>query len=635
MTIHEILEKFWGYPAFRPMQEDIIRSVLGGKDTLALLPTGGGKSICFQVPGLAKDGLCIVVSPLIALMKDQVYNLQRRGIKASAIYSGMSSYEITRNLDNCAFGQTKFLYVSPERLQTEQFLARLPQLNISLIAIDEAHCISQWGYDFRPAYLKIAQIREKLPDVPVLALTATATNMVKADIQEKLKFRKQASAVFQKSFTRANLSYSVFREEHKLNKLISVLQKVPGCGIVYVRSRKETQDVASALVKQGIGADFYHAGLDPQTRNNKQDRWIKNQIRVMVCTNAFGMGIDKPDVRVVVHLDLPESIEAYYQEAGRAGRDEKKSYAVLLYNNEDIAALEENLKKSFPPIEQVRQTYHLLCSYLQIAIGAAGGQCFDFDVHHFLETAKIPASQLFYSLKVLEENGYIAYNDALLLPSRLLVKMDKEQLYEVQVSNPRLEPYLKGILRTYGGVFDHYTEISETQLARNLKTTVEYVRNALTVMHRNQIIDYVPQTDKPQLVFTLSRTPAENLQIDTKLINFRKKVRQGNIQEVAKYAQNALICRSQQLVAYFGELDSNACGVCDVCLQKKKLAMAESRAELIATLIKKQLNRGNQTISALVTGLSAYKEDEVLKVLRWMTDNGQLLYHENEFSLVT
>lgn len=632
MTPHQILQQYWGYSQFRPLQEDIIQSVLSGKDTLALLPTGGGKSVCFQVPALALEGVCLVVTPLIALMKDQVHNLKKRNIPAEAVYSGMNVFEVERAFDNCMHGKTKFLYLSPERLGTKLFLARLPNLQVSIVAIDEAHCISQWGYDFRPAYLKIAQIRTQLPHIPFLALTATATARVKADIQEKLKFGKNA-AVFQKSFTRSNLSYSVLREENKIQKLTTIFKSVPGCGIVYVRSRKETAQIAEALKKQGISSDFYHAGLDPRTRSQKQDAWVKDKIRVMACTNAFGMGIDKPDVRTVVHLDLPESVEAYYQEAGRAGRDEQKAYAVLLFNNEDIGSLREQFERNFPPIATVRKVYHLLGNFFQVAIGAGEGQSFDFDMNKFLETNPMPAADLFYALKVLEENNYLQATDAVFLPSRVMVRVTNEQLYDVQLRNPRLEPYIKVLLRSYGGVFDQHTEIYENVLAKNLKTSTQYVQNALTVLHKNQVIDYIPQTDKPQLIFTQPRAAAEALVFDVKLINFRKKVRQDNLQAVIAYAQNNLLCRSRQLVAYFGELDSLPCGVCDVCLQQKKLQLAENRIERISAAIKKQLRANAHSSHELVAQLTDFKEDEIIKVLRWLTDNHQILFKDGTFRL--
>ncbi len=632
MTSKEILQKYWGYKEFRPLQEEIINSILNGQDTLALLPTGGGKSICFQVPAMTLDGFCLVITPLIALIKDQVQNLRNRNIKAEAIHSGMSSFEIERALNNCIYGQTKFLYVAPERLQTELFQARLTQMKINLVAIDEAHCISQWGYDFRPSYLKIADIRKHLPKIPFLALTATATKTVKADIQEKLLFNKFAN-VFQKSYTRNNLSFSVLHEADKFKKLIDILQKVSGCGIIYVRSRNRAKDIAEALKQHNIKADFYHAGLDPKTRNIKQEGWIKDKIRIIVCTNAFGMGIDKPDVRLVIHLDLPNSLEAYFQEAGRAGRDELKAYAVLLFNNSDAISLEKNFQLSFPPIETVQQIYHLLSTQYNLAMGAGEGQRFDFDIKHFISKHNLPSIQCYYALKILEENGYIETTDAVFNSSRLIMKVPNESLYDIQLRNPQLEPFIKILLRTYGGLFDHYTDINENHLARILNTSEEYVHNTLIALHRNQIIDYIPQTDKPKLIFTRERVPYEKLFIDTKLIAFRKKVRQSNMEAAIKYAQNGLICRSQQLVTYFGEFNSQPCNICDVCLQRNKSEVQESTIKQVSEAIIEYLKFQPSNLKCLISQLKKYKEEEVLKTIRWMTDNGQITYTDGYFTI--
>lgn len=423
MNIHNILAKYWGYHSFRPLQEEIITSVLQGNDTLALLPTGGGKSVCFQVPALVQEGVCIVISPLIALMKDQVDNLQKKGISAIAITSAMHKREIDIAFDNCVYGNIKFLYLSPERLITPIAQARIQKMKVSLIAVDEAHCISQWGYDFRPSYLEIAKLRELQPKVPVLALTATATPEVVKDIQEKLRFKK--ANVLQKSFERKNLAYVVIGEEDKLSRLLKVVNNVGGTGVVYVRNRKKTQEVAAFLQKNKIPADFYHAGLTPGERSQKQDSWIKNKTRVIVATNAFGMGIDKPDVRFVVHLDLPDSLEAYFQEAGRAGRDEGKAYAVMLYNEADINDLKSNVEMSFPSVEEIRQTYQALANYYQLAVGSGEGAAFDFDISELCRNYKLEPVTVFNSIRFLEKEGYISATEAVYQPSRINFTLNK------------------------------------------------------------------------------------------------------------------------------------------------------------------------------------------------------------------
>lgn len=638
MTINEILKKYWGYPSFRSLQEDIINSVLEGHDTLALMPTGGGKSICFQVPALAQEGVCLVVSPLIALMKDQVYNLRKRNISAAAIFSGMTKTEIERTLDNCAYGHTKFLYLSPERLQTELFKARLHKLNVKLLAIDEAHCISQWGYDFRPPYLQIAETRELLPDVPVLALTATATKQVQKDIQEKLAFR--GGNVFEKSFTRSNLSYSVFFEEDKTTKLLQILQNVRGTGIVYVRSRKKTKEIAYFLQKNKISADFYHAGLDAKTRSEKQDQWIKNRKRVIVCTNAFGMGIDKPDVRVVVHIDLPESLEAYYQEAGRAGRDGKKSYAVLLYHKADIFSLDEQLENRYPSLDIIKKTYQSLGNHFQLAMGSGLDQSFDFDMVSFAKKFHLKPLQVFNALRILEQDNYISLSEAVYLPSRLMIRMNKEDFYKYKVANKRVEPYLDALLRLYGGtLYDHFRPIKERQMAQVLRTSVEYVQNALNYLKDNDVVHYVPQTNQPQLTFMRERTSADKILIDRKRLDFRREVQHGNVSMVVKYVTNQKTCRSQQLVRYFGELDSKPCEVCDVCLEVKRQKKEEDRIEAINETVKSLLHTESLSFDTLVSQVAQkttqYKQDEIVKVVRWMMDNEQLKEDEEKLVITT
>lgn len=630
MTIHQILETHWGHTAFRPLQEDIIQSVLSGNDTLALLPTGGGKSICFQVPALALEGMCIVISPLIALMKDQVFNLKRHKITAEAIFTGMSRLETERILNNCVQKKVKFLYISPERLQTAAFREQLLRMKVSLIAIDEAHCISQWGYDFRPSYLQIADIRQLLPKVSLLALTATATERVKEDIQEKLQFGKTAQ-VFQQSFKRANLSYSVFKTDNKLGKMLDIFKKVAGTGIVYVRSRRKTKDIAEFLSNNGIKSDFYHAGLDPKTRSRKQDEWIKNKTRVMVCTNAFGMGIDKPDVRTVVHIDLTESLEAYYQEAGRGGRDGKKAYAVALYDDADIKSLEQSTALKFPEIDLLKQVYGAIGNYCKVATEAGEGQSFVFDISEFCKSYKLKALDVANSLSILQQSGYLLTNDALQEGSKLLFTTSHEEIYRLQVANRRLEPYIKTILRTYGGVYDDYVVIREADVARNMNVPVEHVKNALLYLQKTGAADYQPALNEPSITFLQARVATDRLFIDTQLLAFRKQIHEQNINSVISYVTNPHLCRTLQLVRYFNELNTEACGVCDVCLAQKKQAQTEEElSQVLQQQITETVNAEKMTVEHLVRRLGKYKQDDALKVIRWMLENEQLQLDEQK-----
>lgn len=631
-TLLPILEKYWGYQQFRPLQEDIIRASLAGHDVLALLPTGGGKSICFQIPALAQDGLCLVISPLIALMKDQVQNLQRRRIAAEAIFSGLNSREIDRILNNAALGKLKFLYVSPERLKTETFQARLADMRICLVAIDEAHCISQWGYDFRPPYLQIAELRQHLPQIPFLALTASATDRVKKDIQDKLQFKSSAQ-IFQQSFRRLNLSYSAFWEEDKERKMLEILDKVPGTAIVYVRSRQRTAQYAEILQKHQIAADFYHAGLPAEARNRKQQAWIANRTRVIVATNAFGMGIDKPDVRTVIHLDLPDSLEAYYQEAGRGGRDQKRSFAVLLYNTNDISQLQLAAEQHIPPIETIKSTYLALGNYYNLAVGAGADQTFDFDLSQLCKTYQLSPRTTLTALEILQEHNYILLNDAVFKPSRVWITADKTALYQFEVANKRLEPYLKTLLRLYGGLFDNFTPIKEIEIAKALKVPEDYVKNALSVLQSQKVLIYEPQNDKPTITYLAERIDSNNLYINPKLLAFRREVHQKNIAAVIEYAQNKRYCRSQLLVGYFGEFGSAPCGSCDVCVQKKKAGLEDELSDRIANVAYTQLN-DNITLpfNMLIERLEAarFNKQDILKTLRWLLDNESILLDENQ-----
>ncbi len=630
----DILKQYWGYPEFRPMQEEIIQSVLDGKDTLALLPTGGGKSICFQVPALCQEGICIVISPLIALMKDQVFQLQKRNIKAEAIYSGIHYRAIDRILDNCAYGNIKFLYLSPERLTSELVRERLKKMKVNLVAIDEAHCISQWGYDFRPPYLQIAEIRDFLPeDIPFIALTATATSEVVLDIQEKLEFR--AKNVFQKSFKRDNLAYVVLHEEQKLVKLLEIVRNVKGSGIVYVRSRRQTKEIAAFLQRNNVSADYYHAGLSTQNRSARQDAWIKNTTRIMVSTNAFGMGIDKADVRTVVHMDLPNNLEAYFQEAGRAGRDGKKSYAVLLYEIADKERLKYGFEQAFPPIKEIKRVYQALGSYLQLAVGGGEGESFDFDIIKFTKNFDLNLVTAYSSIKLLEQDGWVLLSDALFRPASLKIMVNKGELYDYYLRNKKHEVILKTILRAYQGLFNDFGTISESKIANHLKIKRADLSKALKLMQQEGIIAYREEKDSPQLTLLQERVDAKNLTIDTAMYEFRKRSYQERMNKAIKYAEED-ICRSQQLLFYFGE-DSKACGVCDVCLNRKSTALNNDEFERYKMKIQAMLQKEDLSLDEVADSFVPKRREKVLKTIDYLLDegileleNGKLLWRKNE-----
>lgn len=618
-TTLEILQQYWGHSSFRQGQEAIIQSILAGNDTLALLPTGGGKSVCFQVPALVKPGICIVVSPLIALMKDQVENLQKKGIAAAAIYSGMHYRDIDRILDNAVFGGLKFLYLSPERLTTELAQERIRRMEVNLLAVDEAHCISQWGYDFRPPYLQIAEIRKFIPEAPVLALTATATPKVTDDICEKLQFRHKH--IFQQSFARANLAYVVLHEEGKEGKLLDILKKVAGSGVVYVRNRRKTKEIAVWLRQNGIRADYYHAGLTPQERDDKQDAWINDQTRVIVSTNAFGMGIDKPDVRTVVHMDLPDSLEAYFQEAGRGGRDGKKAYAVLLYNESDRISLEKQLDLAYPTLAEIRQVYAALGSFYQLAIGSGKDESFDFDMVTFSQTYQLELNKVFSCLKVLEQEGWVVLNEAVYVPSSLRILVNKDELYDYQLRNPTSDKILKVILRTYQGAFTGDIHLREGQLANFLNMTVRELAKALEIMHKDHIIQYQPQRDKPQIFFLQERVDSTNLTINHKNYKLRKKQHQERIEHAIAYAEKE-ICRSQQLLSYFGEKDAQPCGTCDVCLGRSKNKINPELFRKYESIIKDQLREGRKNLTKIVAAVPGSQEKEILSAIAFLIDEG-------------
>jgi ATP-dependent DNA helicase RecQ len=599
--------------------------VLKGADTLALLPTGGGKSVCFQVPALLLEGICIVITPLIALMKDQVSQLKQRGIEAVAIHSGMSRSQIDILLDNCIHGITKFLYVSPERLQTEIFIARVKQMRVGLIAVDEAHCISQWGYDFRPPYLQIASLREFAPHAPVIALTASATEIVCDDIQEKLAFRS-GSALFKKSFARDNLSFVVRKSENKERKILEILRKVKGSAIIYVRSRKATQEVANALMKKKISATFYHAGLSFESRSKRQDEWIQNQVRVMVATNAFGMGIDKPDVRIVIHIDLPENLESYYQEAGRAGRDGQRAYAVVIYHEADLQNLQLKVDQANPGVETLKKIYQALANYYQLAVGSGGGESFDFDLHEFTERFSYHASDVYAALKKLEEEGLIQFNESFYSPSQLHIAVDKTKLYEFQVANGQFDPVVKMMLRLYGGeLFSDFVKISETYLANGLKISPKEMKKILQHLDELKIVTYQPVKEKPQLTFVLPRQDAASLPLNIARMAARKKLITEKMNAMIDFVKIQHRCRMQMIQDYFNEITFDTCGICDVCIEKRKNDNRRAFEELWDEVLS-ALKQEDKTVEELEDRIAPRDHELFVDVIREMVDDGVLEY---------
>lgn len=621
MTTQEILQHYWKHEAFRPMQEDIIQSILSGHDTLALLPTGGGKSICFQVPALAKAGICIVVSPLIALMKDQVENLQAKGIEAISIISGMGRREVDIALDNCVYGEIKFLYLSPERLLSELVRERIRYMNVNLFAVDEAHCISQWGYDFRPSYLHLADLRKLHPSVPVLALTATATAQVREDIQQKLGFKN--SKVFQQSFERQNLSYVVSADENKLRKMLAVIQGVQGSGLVYVRSRRETFEITKYLNQHQISADYYHAGLTAEERSSKQENWKNNEVRIIVATNAFGMGIDKPDVRFVIHKDVPESLEAYYQEAGRAGRDGHKAYTVLLYTKSDRLQLEKKFELSFPSVEEIKKIYHYLGNYAQLAYGSGEGLSFDLDIGAFCAQFKLGPVKTLNAMKFLERDEYVAFTESVFLPSRFRFEVGNEDLYRFQIENEAYDHFIKTLLRTYGGSFENYVRIRELDLARRLNQSVQQIIAQLKFLEERGLLSYLPQTDQPQIIFTKPRQDDLHVLIDRKFLEDRKQVYHQKMEAVFTYAESRQ-CRSRMLLAYLDEPDAPVCGHCDVCLENKRLEKATEIFDRIEQQILEQLSMQSRTAEDLIPAISTGYEKEKIETIRRLLDAGKI-----------
>lgn len=587
-AIHTILKQYWGHDAFRPLQAEIIQCILEKKDALALLPTGGGKSVCYQVPAMAQEGLCLVISPLIALIKDQVENLKKRGILAEAIYSGMSRRQITQALKNAAHGPYKFLYVSPERVETALFKEYLPALPVNLIAVDEAHCISQWGYDFRPAYLKIGDLRTELPHVPLLAVTASATADVQQDICKQLGFK--TNIIFKPSFERGNLSYSVFKEDAKMAKLIHIRKKVKGTAIIYCSSRKRTVEISNLLQMHGLSSHPYHAGLPAQVRSSRQQDWVSNAVETIVCTNAFGMGIDKPDVRLVIHADIPDCLENYYQEGGRAGRDGKKAYAVLLYDDNDIVALSGLDKIRFPSFSRIKEIYQALVNYLGIPVYTGEDTSYPFHFSSFVQNFKLPGKEALYAIKALEGDGWLVFNEQSFIPSTVVFTTSKQELYSFQEVYPLYEPLLTTLLRTYEGIFDFPASISENLLARLLKRKEEEIKEELSAIAAFRLITYAPQNEEPQIIFRKNRVPADELTFNLTHYTRRKESFAKRVETMIQYTatQN---CRSRFINTYFGDEKSRPCGICDNCLSGKAAPLTAEEFTAISGQIIHALNQ--------------------------------------------
>lgn len=622
MSIHSILKEYWGYDQFRPLQEDIIQSVLKGDDTLALLPTGGGKSICFQVPGMAIDGVCLVISPLIALMKDQVENLAKLGIGAGAIYSGMHSSDIKLLLNNCIHGGVKFLYVSPERLSTSIFRDALMQMNIGLLAIDEAHCISQWGFDFRPEYRKIKEVRDLFPKVSVMALTATATPKVVDDIQDQLGFKKKT--VFRKSFERLNLSYIVRYHENKLEKVLESIQKIPGSGLVYVRNRKMCEEISKFLLDNGISASFYHAGLNLEERQNRQKDWIMNQTRIMVCTNAFGMGIDKPDCGLVIHYEMPDCLEAYYQEAGRAGRNGRKAYCLLLFHPSDAKIMRHKLSLNYPDEKYLKLVYDAYCNHFQIAIGAEQSTAENFEIASFSKHINRNPLQVLQAIKLLSQLEILYTNEGLYHSSMVKVLLKGNALFAYEGLTEIHSQLLQQILRSYGGIFEAYIPISEKALAIKLNCSEQQLKDWLTKLDELLVISYQPSTDKPQIQLIGERVSSNYLRLNPVFIRERKKMEEEKLEAMIAYCENTKVCRSRSLLAYFDEKQISDCGVCDVCKENKQLFWTEERLQSFLNQIK-SLNWSEPIeVKKFVSSFFEYPEEHLVQAIRILLDKGIL-----------
>ena len=621
-TYRQILTKYWGFTSFKPLQEQIILSVAEGKDTLGLMPTGGGKSITFQVPAMAHDGICLVITPLIALMKEQVGRLNSMNIKSVAIYSGMTREEIDIALENCIYGDYKFLYVSPERIATSVFQAKVRRLNLSLVAVDEAHCISQWGYDFRPSYLKIAALRDIIDKkVPFLALTASATPQVIEDIMTRLAFREKN--VMRTSFERKNITYLVRNVEEKSQYLLTTLNKVHGSGIVYVRSRKKSKEVAELLVGNGISADFYHAGLTQDLRDKKQTAWTGGETRVIVSTNAFGMGIDKADVRFVIHWDIPDSIESYFQETGRAGRDNKLSYAVLLFSEADKSRLTDSIRHKFPPVEKIKDIYEAMCNFLQVPIGSGKDNVYDFNMSDFVSKFRLPVTDTYNSLLFLQREGYMEFTEEINNPSRVHFVVGRDDLYKFQVANEAFDGFIKLLLRSYSGMFTEFVPINEESLSKKSAIPGDTIYQYLLRLSNQNIIRYIPRKKTPLVIFTEERLDRKSLVISPDNYRLVKEKYVLRLNKIIEYAEMNNRCRSVMLLDYFGE-ESDRCGICDVCRERNELDLSKYEFDLILEEIKTMLASESPDSEELVKKIN-YPGDKVVKVLRWLLDHNKIL----------
>ncbi len=620
----KILKQYWGFDGFRAMQDQIVHSIGEGNDTLGLMPTGGGKSITFQVPALAMDGVCLVITPLVALMKDQVANLRKKNIKAVAVYSGLTREEINIAYDNCILGDYKFLYLSPERLSSPLFLEKLVQFNVSMIVVDEAHCISQWGYDFRPSYLKIAELRKEIPEAPVLALTATATPQTVDDIQDRLLFAKKN--VIQKSFERNNLAYIVRQTDNKLNQLVKIISSINGCTVVFVRNRKKTKEYAAWLNENGIKSHYYHAGLAHESKDMRQREWMNDQVQVMVCTNAFGMGIDKPDVRLVVHMDAPDSIEAYFQEAGRAGRDGQKAYAVMLWENADKTRLKRNVTVSFPEKKEIFRVYNALGNFFQLASGHGEEMVYDFDMVQFCRSYKFNMLTVFNSLKILQRAEYIEYSEESNIPSRVHFLANNMELYNFQVRNEQFNNFIKLLLRSYTGFFTEYVVVNEQELARRANVHVDLIYQYLNKLDHLKIIHYLPKKKTPLIQYIQAREEIKYMKLPDMVYKDRKKQYEKRVQAIIDYCEYTHICRSRFLLQYFGQKETEECGQCDVCIDKKKKGIQGMEADKLEIKLKKILSTPRK-LEEIEEQLKL-PEKQWIDIFNWLADN-QVIYPED------